>query len=140
MTNEEIFTKVRDVLVDALGVDDDEVTLESRFQDDLGGESIDLLDVIFRLEKNFGIKIPREDMSLEVPATVGIIVGNWSTGKWQWVAGMADENGLLTPEGVAEMNRAYADRPHWQFNPGKTVWDCNTVSMIMRLVTAKLAA
>ena len=62
MTPEDIFVKVRDTLVDALGVDDDEVTLESRLEADLGAESIDFLDIVFRLEKNFGIKIPRGEL------------------------------------------------------------------------------
>lgn len=59
---EEILSKVRDVLTDALGVDDDEVTEEARLMEDLGAESIDVLDIVFRLEKTFGIKIPREEM------------------------------------------------------------------------------
>ena len=62
MTSEDIFTKVRDTLVDALGVDDDEVTLEARLEADLGAESIDFLDIVFRLEKNFSIKIPRGEL------------------------------------------------------------------------------
>jgi acyl carrier protein len=59
---DEIFTKVQEVLVDALAVDDDEVSLESTLMGDLGAESIDFLDIVFRLEKAFGIKIPREEL------------------------------------------------------------------------------
>lgn len=55
-SRDEIFAKVQETLVDALGVDDDEVTKDATLVDDLGAESIDFLDIVFRLEKNFGIK------------------------------------------------------------------------------------
>ena len=58
MTRDEIFEKAQQTLVDALGVDDDEVTPEATLSGDLGAESIDYLDIVFRLEKNFAIKIP----------------------------------------------------------------------------------
>ena len=62
MTRDEIYKKVTDVLVDALGVDDAEVKPESTLREDLGAESIDFLDIVFRLEKAFSIKIPRGEM------------------------------------------------------------------------------
>jgi len=62
MNRDDIFTKVQEVLVDALAVDDDEVSYESTLMGDLGAESIDFLDIVFRLEKAFGIKIPREEL------------------------------------------------------------------------------
>ena len=61
-SREEIFSQVQEVLIDALGVDDDEVTGEATLMGDLGAESIDFLDIVFRLEKAFGIKIPREEL------------------------------------------------------------------------------
>ena len=61
-SRDEIFREVQEVLVDALGVDDDEVTAEAMLMGDLGAESIDFLDIVFRLEKTFGIKIPREEL------------------------------------------------------------------------------
>ena len=61
-TREEIYEKVTSTLVDALGVEEDEVTPEATLTGDLGAESIDFLDIVFRLEKNFGIKIPRGDL------------------------------------------------------------------------------
>jgi acyl carrier protein len=61
-SNEEIFDKVREALVDALGVDDDEVTPEATLQGDLDAESIDFLDIVFRLEKAFDIKIERGEL------------------------------------------------------------------------------
>jgi len=62
MSREELFGKVREVLTDALGVDDDEVTPEATLQRDLGAESIDFLDIVFRLEKEFSIKIPKGEL------------------------------------------------------------------------------
>ncbi|KPK77091.1 MAG: acyl carrier protein [Phycisphaerae bacterium SM23_30] len=62
ISQEEICTKVRETLVDALGVDDDEITDDATLMGDLGAESIDFLDIVFRLEKAFGIKIPREEL------------------------------------------------------------------------------
>ena len=61
-TNDEIFEKVQGALVDALGVDDDEVTREATLVGDLGAESIDFLDIVFRLEKAFSIEIPRSEL------------------------------------------------------------------------------
>jgi acyl carrier protein len=61
-SQEEIFVKVREALVDALGVDDEEVTPEATLRGDLGAESIDFLDMVFRLEKSFDIKIERGEL------------------------------------------------------------------------------
>ena len=57
-TQDEIYKKVEETLIEALGVDEDEVTPEATLMGDLGAESIDFLDIVFRLEKTFGIKIP----------------------------------------------------------------------------------
>ncbi len=61
-TDDQIFAKVRDCFCEALGLDDDEVELESTVIDDLGAESLDLLDIVFRLERSFSVKIPRGDV------------------------------------------------------------------------------
>ncbi|HMN94995.1 MAG TPA: acyl carrier protein [Phycisphaerales bacterium] len=53
MSRDEIFESVRDVLEDALGVDRDEITMDASLTGDLGAESIDFLDIVFRLEKKF---------------------------------------------------------------------------------------
>ncbi len=62
MTYDEVFEKVREVLEEALGVDEDEVTPEATLGGDLGAESIDYLDIVFRLEKAFGIKISQAEL------------------------------------------------------------------------------
>ena len=61
-TKEEVFTGVRDTLVEALAVDEEEVTMNATLVDDLGAESIDLLDISFQLEKKFSIKIDRSEL------------------------------------------------------------------------------
>ncbi|MFG0275498.1 MAG: acyl carrier protein [Phycisphaerales bacterium] len=62
MNRDDIFEKVREVLVDALGVDDDEVTPEATLTGDLGAESIDFLDIVFKLEQAFGFKIEQGEL------------------------------------------------------------------------------
>ena len=59
---EEIFDTVKEALVDALGVDDDEVVASATLRGDLDAESIDFLDIVFRLEKAFDIKIERGEL------------------------------------------------------------------------------
>ena len=61
-TQEEIFHKVSATLVEALNVDEDDIKPTSTLQGDLGAESIDFLDIVFRLEKAFGIKIERGEL------------------------------------------------------------------------------
>ncbi len=62
MTDEQVYEKVQEVLEDALGVDEDEVTPEATLVGDLGAESIDFLDIVFRLDKAFGIKIDQGEL------------------------------------------------------------------------------
>src|SRR2546421_7234498 len=61
-TQEETYTKVSATLVEALNVDEEEIQPTSTLQGDLGAESIDFLDIVFRLEREFAIKIPRGEL------------------------------------------------------------------------------
>src|SRR3972149_4238238 len=85
-TKEEVFSKVQTALVDALGGDEGEGTPQARLVGDLGAESIDFLDIVFRLEKAFDIKIPRGELFPEDILTNA-----------QYV-----QNGKLTSEGVGQ--------------------------------------
>lgn len=62
MTRDEILTKVKAVLVDALAVDDEDVTPGASLTKDLGAESIDFLDIQFKLEQAFGFKIAQGEL------------------------------------------------------------------------------
>ena len=72
MAKEEIFDKLKELVVDQLGVDDDEVTTEATIQEDLGADSLDLVDLVMAVEEEFDVKIADED--LEGIKTVGDIV------------------------------------------------------------------
>lgn len=102
-SKEEVFEKVRDALVDALGVDDDEVTSEATLVGDLGAESIDFLDIVFRLEKSFDIKIPRGELFPEDILT-----------NTDYVA-----DGRINAEGLAELKKRmpFANLSKFEENP-----------------------
>jgi acyl carrier protein len=128
MTSEEIFTKVRDTLVDALGVDEDEVKLESRLEADLGAESIDFLDIVFRLEKNFSIKIPRGELFPEDLASAD--------------AGFV-KDGMVTAEGLAALRQKvpHIDLDKFAQDPKvENIRDLFTVQMLVNFVKNKTGA
>ena len=60
MDDKEIYEKVKECVAEALGVEENEVTPKAALFDDLGAESLDLLDIVFRMEKIFHIRIPRD--------------------------------------------------------------------------------
>jgi acyl carrier protein len=60
-SREEVFDRVKEVLVDQLGIDENEITEEASFQEDLDADSLDLVELIMELEDQFGIKISDED-------------------------------------------------------------------------------
>ena len=117
-TREQIFQGVRDCLINALGVSESQVTLESSLVKDLGAESIDFLDVVFRLEKTFGIKIPRGDLFPENLLTNPAFV----------------KDGRITPAGLAELKRklSHVDFTAFEDNPlVSRLSDIFTVKMIV---------
>lgn len=123
-TQDEIFEKVQTTLVDALGVDEEDVTRDATLFSDLGAESIDLLDIVFRLERNFGIKIPRGEL---FPENVSDMV----------------EGGKFTPEGIAEIQQRmpYADLTEFTANPDvDKLFDLYTVDMLVHYVSSKLGS
>ncbi|MBN2403962.1 MAG: acyl carrier protein [Coriobacteriia bacterium] len=61
MEKEEIFDKVKEVIVDQLNADADDVNLEASFIDDLGADSLDIVELVMALEESFGISIPDEE-------------------------------------------------------------------------------
>jgi len=61
MADQEIESKIKQIIVDELGVDEAEVTANARFIEDLGADSLDLVELVMRFEEEFGIEIPDED-------------------------------------------------------------------------------
>jgi len=102
-TKEEVFSKIQEALVDALGVDEDEVTPEATLVGDLGAESIDFLDIVFRLEKSFDIKIPRGELFPEDILTNAEYI----------------QDGRVTEAGLAELRRRmpFANLDEFEQNP-----------------------
>src|SRR3954463_3337343 len=103
-TQDEIYTKVSATLVEALNVDEEEIKPESTLQGDLGAESIDFLDIVFRLEREFGIKIPRGEL---FPESI-------FQGDPEFV-----QNGKVTSVGLAELRSKmpFADLKDFEKNP-----------------------
>src|SRR5580698_9105465 len=106
MTPEQIYAKVQQVLEDALGVDADEVTPKAALIEDLGMESIDALDIVFRLEIAFTIKIPRGEL---FPENLPELMQDQ-----RFVSG-----GKLTADGIAELKKRmpFADFTEVEANP-----------------------
>lgn len=125
MSRDEVYNKVKEVLVDALGVDDEEVTPNATLRGDLGAESIDFLDIVFRLEKAFGIKIPRGEMFPEDVFTNPAYV----------------QNNRITPAGMEEMKKRM---PHMDFTELEKDPDINkmhfTVNTVVNYIESKVNA
>jgi acyl carrier protein len=127
MTRDEIFAKVRDVLVDALAVDEDEVTPEAVLTKDLGAESIDFLDIVFKLEQTFGFKIGQGEL---FPDNV--------TQDPEFV-----QQGKVTPKGIAALKERlpHANIASLESDPRVArVGEVFTVDAIVNFVERKLAA
>ena len=128
MSRDEILEQVQEVMIDALGVDDDEVTPEAMLMGDLGAESIDFLDIVFRLEKAFGIKIPREEL---FPAENLMNDSEFI------------HNGKLTEKGLAELRdkMPHTDITEFEKDPDiNKLGDLFTVNAIVNYVENKLNA
>jgi acyl carrier protein len=127
LPREEVFAKVRQALMDALSVEEDEVTEDATLTGDLQAESIDILDIVFRLEKAFGIKISQEELTprdvLSNPEYVN--------------------NRKLNPAGLAILKQRvkHADWSKFEHDPDiDKILDVFTVGTIVNFVEAKLTA
>jgi acyl carrier protein len=116
MSEQDVLAKVTETLIEALGVDDDEVTPEATLTGDLGAESIDFLDIVFRLEKAFDIKIPRgelfPDNILNNPEFV--------------------QNGKLTDAGLSQLKERM---PHADFSEFEQDPDINKMAELFKVQT-----
>src|SRR5438445_8789283 len=128
MSQDEIFTKVSSTLVEALNVDEDQIMPGATLQGDLGAESIDFLDIVFRLEREFGIKIPRGEL---FPESI-------FQGDPEFV-----QDGKVTPKGLEELRAKmpFADLSQFEKNPEvRHLSDLFTVQLIARYIEGKLSA
>jgi acyl carrier protein len=127
MTQEDVFAKIKDVLTQALAVDEDEVKLEARLSEDLGAESIDYLDITFQLEKTFAIKIPKGELIPEDLFTNPEFV----------------QNGRVTPKGIAELKTRipFANLAAFEADPDINKFrDIFTVDTLVKYVMSKVNA
>ena len=116
MTEDEVFEKVKETLVDALGVDEEEVTPEATLTGDLGAESIDFLDIVFRLEKGFNIKIPRGELFPD---------GIFNNPEFV-------KDGKLTASGLAQLKTSM---PHVDFTEFEQDPDINKMASLFKVQT-----
>lgn len=124
-TEQDVYEKVQAALIDALGVDDDEVTPEATMVGDLGAESIDFLDIVFRLEKAFSIEIPRAELFPEDILTNAEYV----------------KDGAMTAAGIEELKKRmpFADLSKFESNPVvQEFGNLLTVSDMCRYIEGKL--
>ena len=67
-----MFDKIKELIVDSLGIEEDQITMEASFEEDLKVDSLDLFEMVMSLEDEFGVEIPTEE--LEKMVTVGDVV------------------------------------------------------------------
>jgi acyl carrier protein len=126
-SQEAIYRRVSATLVEALNVEEEEIKPTATLQGDLGAESIDFLDIVFRLEREFGIRIPRGELFPE-----SIVQGDP-----EFV-----QDGRVTEKGLAELRTRmpFADLSKFEQNPEvSTIGDLFTVDMVTRYVQGRLA-
>jgi acyl carrier protein len=127
MSRDAIFEKIQEVLDDALGVDEDEVTPAASLTADLGAESIDFLDIVFRIEKTFEFKISQGEL---FPENL--------TDNPDWVS-----DGNLTDTGLAMLKERMAHVDFASIEDGdrsiSKIGDLITVDSLVNFVEIKLA-
>ncbi len=130
VTNDEIQDGVQQAIVGALGVDEDEVTPDATLLGDLGAESIDLLDILFRLERKLGIKIQASDLGAYVQG--GIPDEEFG-----------NEEGIVSPLGLSQLKKVMpqidTDELAGKLEAGK-VMSLFTVSNLVDMVSERAAA
>jgi acyl carrier protein len=124
-SKEEVFEVVREVLMDALAVDHDEVVLEARLSEHLGAQSIDYLEITFKLEMALGIKIPKGEL---LPDNL------FSNPEFV-------QNSKMTPNGLAELKirMPFADISKFEADPDINKFvDIFTVDTLVRYVWSRV--
>jgi acyl carrier protein len=107
------FEKIQDIISEALYCDKDQVTKDANLMADLGAESIDFLDIVFRLEKTFGIKIPKGEIE--------------SKARGDLAEGEFEINGVLQAKGLERLRAIMPEIPADKIKQGLRVKDIATL-------------
>lgn len=113
-----VYPKVREIIADVLVIDEEELSLESRLIADLGAESIDFLDLVFQLEKEFSIKIPRGQLEKNAR-------GDLSEDEFE-------KSGVLTDKGMQALKNYLSEVPAEHFKNNMKV---NEIPMLFTVET-----
>lgn len=104
MTEDGVFAKLLPLVREVTGAREDEITLESNLMEDLGAESLDLLDLSFLVEEEFGITIEADEFEQQARQRIP--------------GGVYDRDGVLTNEALEELKKALPEVPPEKFAPG----------------------
>lgn len=118
MNIENVYPKVSKIIADVLVLDDNEISLSSRLIADLGAESIDFLDLVFQLEKEFGIKIPRGQLEKNAR-------GALSESEFE-------KDGIITEAGMNALKKYLSEVPEENFTKDMKV---NEIPMLFTVET-----
>lgn len=118
MNLETVYPKVQAIVADVLVIDEDDISLNSRLIGDLGAESIDFLDLVFQLEKEFDIKIPRGQLE--------------KNARGQLAEDEFEQGGILTEKGTVALKNYLSEVPEDQFKSGMKV---NEIPMLFTVET-----
>lgn len=118
MTVENVFPKVQEIIADVLVIDTDDITLGSRLIADLGAESIDFLDLVFQIEKEYSIKIPRGQLE--------------KNARGQLTEEEFEKGGVLTPNGLLALKSYLNEVPAEYFKDNMKV---NEIPMLFTVET-----
>lgn len=92
MSDQETYAVIKQAVIEALGVGEDEVQPDTTLMDELGAESIDLLDILFRIERKLGVKIKAADVAAYVQGDVP-------------EGGFGDDDGIVSAAGLAQIHK-----------------------------------
>ena len=121
LSSEDIFKRVRKTVAEALYIDEGDIDLEKRLMPDLGAEWVDLLDLAFCLQREFGCNVPHDHLFIKVTHE------------------MVDANGLLTESGIELIYERIpgTNFAHLMLEPGGRMEDLQTVAMLCRYFRSK---
>jgi acyl carrier protein len=131
--NDPVFQKVQKCFADALGADPEDVILTAKVIDDLGAESLDFLDIAYRLEQSFKIKIPRGE--IKAKSQEGLTAADWEV------------DGVLTQKALDKLVEAMPEVDPAEIKPGLRAKDIPRLftvatfyAMVVKLLAEKEAA